>query len=60
MMEKLLTPEDIMYPLSVSRHTLYSWSCHRVNLQPRKIGGLLRYTEEDYERFINQNGISQT
>ena len=54
MNKRLLTPQEITQRLGVSRHTLYKWPNNRTNLQPRKIGGLLRYTKEDYEQFLNR------
>ncbi len=55
-MKKLLKPEEVGGRLGVSMATLYSWSHKGINLKPRRIGRLLRYTEKDVERFINKEG----
>lgn len=53
MTQKLLRPADVRERLGVSQSTLYSWANKKINLIPRKIGGLLRYKESDLENFIN-------
>ena len=55
-MKKLLKPEEVGGRLGVSMATLYSWSHKGINLKPRRIGRLLRYTEKDVEMFINKEG----
>lgn len=51
-MEKLYTPVEVQQKLGITSSTLYGWHYRRVNLQPKKIGGSLRYTKSDLERFI--------
>ena len=52
MEDKLLRPSEVQARLGISRATLYDWSHKRINLQPTKIGGSLRYLESDIEKFI--------
>jgi len=52
MEDKLLKPAEVQARLGISRATLYDWSYKRINLQPTKIGGSLRYLESDVEQFI--------
>jgi len=52
MEDKLLKPAEVQALLGISRATLYDWSYKRINLQPTKIGGSLRYLESDVEQFI--------
>jgi len=52
MEDKLLRPSEVQARLGISRATLYDWSYKRINLQPTKIGGSLRYFESDIEKFI--------
>ena len=53
MSEDLLKPKEVQDRLGVSRGTLYDWHHKKRFLQPKKIGGSLRYTEEDVEKFVN-------
>lgn len=52
--EKLLKPKEVMALLGISKQTLYYWSHKEINLQPRRIGRLLRYTEGDVKNFIKK------
>ncbi len=52
MKDKLLRPSEVQERFGISRATLYDWSHKRINLQPTKIGGSLRYLESDIEKFI--------
>ncbi len=52
MEDKLLIPSEVQARLGISRATLYDWSHKRINLQPTKIGGSLRYLESDVDEFI--------
>ncbi len=54
MSEKLLKPKDVEALLGIARTTLYSWSHQKINLQPRRIGRLLRYTEQDVKEYIEK------
>ncbi len=56
MSEKLLRPKDVEALLGIARTTLYSWSHQKINLQPGRIGRLLRYTEQDVNDFIEKMG----
>lgn len=49
----LLKPEQVEERLGVTRATLYDWHHRKVFLQPKKVGGALRYSEEDVNNFIN-------
>jgi excisionase family DNA binding protein len=50
---KLLTPDEVSELLSVTTHTLAVWRCEgRYHLPYIKTGRLVRYREEDVQRFI--------
>ncbi|MBT6049120.1 MAG: helix-turn-helix domain-containing protein [Candidatus Scalindua sp.] len=51
---RLLKPKDVEALLGIARTTLYAWSHQKINLQPRRIGRLLRYTEKDVKDFIEK------
>jgi excisionase family DNA binding protein len=52
---KLLTPAEAAEYLGVSVQTLYNWrSTKRVEVPAKKIGGKLRFREEDLQRFVEQ------
>lgn len=50
---RLLTPAQVADLLGVTPHTLAVWRCeHRYDLAYVKAGRLVRYREEDVQRFI--------
>jgi predicted DNA-binding transcriptional regulator AlpA len=54
--DKLLTPKEVKTRLNVSKSTLYGWHQTKTYLQPKKVGGALRYRESDVEKFIDGEG----
>ena len=54
--DKLLTPTEVRTRLNVSKSTLYGWHQTKTYLQPKKVGGALRYKESDVENFIEGKG----
>jgi len=57
MADKLLKPFEVQKRLGISRATLYDWSYKRINLQPTKIGGSLRYLESDVDEFVKSSRV---
>ena len=58
MEDKLLMPSEVQTRLGISRATLYAWSNKRINLQPTKIGGSLRYLESDVDEFVKSRRVN--
>lgn len=50
-MNKLLTPKELSEFLNVKLSTIYAWSCQEF-LPIRKVGRLLRFDEQDIERWL--------
>lgn len=60
-MSNLLNPEEICKRYEISRWTLYAWTSR--NLIPHlKIRGLIRFREQDLEKWEEQNlvGVANT
>jgi len=54
--KKLLTPEEVADQLLISRATVYRLITSR-KIQFYKIGGGLRFRQEEVDRFIEENMI---
>jgi excisionase family DNA binding protein len=52
-MNKLLTPKELSEYLNVKLSTIYVWSCQEF-LPKRKVGRLLRFDEQDIERWLKR------
>jgi excisionase family DNA binding protein len=50
-MNRLLTPKELSEFLNVKLSTIYAWSCQEF-LPIRKVGRLLRFDEQDIERWL--------
>lgn len=55
-MEKLLTLDEVAGILVVKKSTVYKWTHHRL-IPYRKIGGLVRFTEEDLQRWLRSKQV---
>jgi DNA-binding transcriptional MerR regulator len=56
----LLTEKEAARRLTVSTRSLQRWRTKGVGPNFRKFGGLVRYTEEDLERFIVESFRTST
>ena len=54
---KLLTIDDVAELFKTSKSTIYRW-VHKREIPFVKLGGKLRFNEEDNQIFIKQNSVS--
>lgn len=55
-MNKYLSPEELAINLSISKMTIYNWIYQR-KIPFFKIGRLVRFREEDIERWLKTKEI---
>lgn len=55
--KEFISEKDTSLMLGVSVATLKSWRHKKVGPNFYKIGGLVRYTDEDIKKWINENYI---
>lgn len=54
-MNKLLTQQDVIDYLQVTRQTIYLWRRQGVFPKPFQVGRFLRWRREDVESFASQH-----
>lgn len=54
---KLLTIDDVAELFKTSKSTIYRW-VHKRKIPFVKLGGKLRFNENDIQEFIKQNSVS--
>lgn len=57
-MSKLLTQQDVINYLQVTRQTIYTWRRQGIFPKPYQIGRNLRWKQEDIDQFVGQNTCS--
>ncbi len=56
-MNELFTVKEISQKLKVTEQCVYEW-IYKGKLKALKIGGVVRVTEEEYNRFIGKDGAN--
>ncbi|MFZ6767483.1 helix-turn-helix transcriptional regulator [Undibacterium sp. Di26W] len=54
-MTKLLSQQDVIDYLQVTRQTIYVWRRQEIFPKPFQVGRFLRWKQEDIEKFASQH-----